>query len=121
MRRTPLRRMRERVTGDDMLAVLAALANPHRLRVLAALQADGRSYVSQLARKIGISRPLLHLHLQKLEAAGLVTSAFEVSEDGKALKFFTVADFSLTLSPSTLAEAAATLTVPSPKSNEQSN
>ena len=51
MRRTPLRRMSERVTGDDMLAVLAALANPHRLRVLAALQADGRSYVSQLARK----------------------------------------------------------------------
>ena len=114
MRRTPLRRMRERVTGDDMLAVLAALANPHRLRVLAALQADGRSYVSQLARKIGISRPLLHLHLQKLEAAGLVTSAFEVSEDGKALKFFTVADFSLTLSPAVLAEAAATLSVSTP-------
>ncbi len=126
MRRTPLRRMRERVTGDDMLAVLAALANPHRLRVLAALQAEGRSYVSQLARRIGISRPLLHLHLQKLEAAGLVTSAFEVSEDGKALKFFTVADFSLTLSPEVLAEAAATLTVSAPadrtpKSDAQSN
>ena len=126
MRRTPLRRMSERVTGDDMLAVLAALANPHRLRVLAALQVDGRSYVSQLARKIGISRPLLHLHLQKLEAAGLVTSAFEVSEDGKALKFFTVADFSLMLSPEALAEAAATLTVSTPvartpKSNAQSN
>ena len=121
MRRTPLRRMREQMTGDDMLAVLAALANPHRLRVLAALQAEGRSYVSQLARRIGISRPLLHLHLQKLEAAGLVTSAFEVSEDGKALKFFTVADFSLTLSPEALAEAAATLTVPPTKSNEQSS
>ena len=62
------------VTGDRLLAMLAALANPHRLRIIAALKAGGRNYVSQLAREIGISRPLLHLHLQKLEEAGLVTS-----------------------------------------------
>ena len=59
--------------GDRLLTVLSALDNPHRLRVLAALQAGGRNYVSQLAREIGISRPLLHLHLNKLEEAGLVT------------------------------------------------
>ena len=57
--------------------MLAALANPHRLRIVAALTADGRNYVSQLAREVGISRPLLHLHLQKLEEAGLVTSKLE--------------------------------------------
>ena len=55
--------------GDHLLAVLAALANPHRLRVIAALSNGGRNYISQLAREIGISRPLLHLHLQKLEEA----------------------------------------------------
>jgi predicted ArsR family transcriptional regulator len=40
------------------------------LRIVAALTKDGRNYVSQLARELGISRPLLHLHLQKLEEAG---------------------------------------------------
>ena len=59
-----------------MLAMLAALANPHRLRIIAALESSGRNYVSQLAREIGISRPLLHLHLQKLEGVGLVTSSW---------------------------------------------
>ena len=59
-------------SGDHLLAVLAALANPHRLRVIAVLASGGRSYVSQLAREIRISRPLLHLHLQKLEESGYV-------------------------------------------------
>jgi DNA-binding transcriptional ArsR family regulator len=58
----------------NLLPVLEALANPHRLRIIAVLKTDGRNYVSQLARDVGISRPLLHLHLAKLEAAGLVTS-----------------------------------------------
>ena len=49
--------------GDQLLATLAALANPHRMRVVAALVGGGRNYVSRLAREIGISRPLLHLHL----------------------------------------------------------
>ena len=49
--------------------MLAALASPHRLRIIAALKTDGRNYVSQLAREVGIRRPLLPLHLQKLEEA----------------------------------------------------
>src|ERR1044072_8272742 len=79
------------LSGDRLLAVLAALATPHRLRIIAALTAGGRNYVSQLAREVGISRPLLHLHLRKLEEAGLVTSRMELSPDGKALNFFEVA------------------------------
>lgn len=97
-------------TGDQLLAMLAALANPHRLRIIAALAAGGRDYVSRLAREIGISRPLLHLHLQKLEEAGLVTSRLELSQDGKALNYFEVSPFALTLTPAAIAEAAATLT-----------
>jgi len=54
------------ISGDRLLATLAALANPHRLRIVAALSANGRNYVSRLAREVGISRPLLHLHLHKL-------------------------------------------------------
>ena len=96
--------------GDRLLAMLAALANPHRLRVIAALSTQGRTYISQLARQIGISRPLLHLHLQRLEEVGLVSSQLELSRDGKALNYFQVTDFALTLTPATIAAAANTLT-----------
>lgn len=98
------------LTGDQLLAVLGALANPHRLRILAALNLKGRTYVSQLARDVGISRPLLHLHLQKLGAAGLVSSKLELSSDGKALNYFEVADFAIALTPTVIAQAAASLT-----------
>jgi len=96
--------------GDHLLAALAALANPHRMRVVAALASGGRNYVSQLAREIGISRPLLHLHLQKLEDAGLVTSKLELSTDGKALNYFDVTEFAFHLTPAAIAGAAKTLT-----------
>ena len=95
--------------GDRLLAMLAALANPHRLRIVAALATGGRNYVSQLARDIGLSRPLLHLHLQKLAEAGLVTSRMELSADGKALNYFEVAEFTLPLAPGLIAEAVKTL------------
>jgi predicted transcriptional regulator len=90
--------------------MLAALANPHRLRIVAALASSGRNYVSQLAREIGISRPLLHLHLQKLEAAGLVSSKMELSADGKALNYFEVNGFECVLTPDAIAAAAQSLT-----------
>lgn len=89
--------------------MLAALANPHRLRIIAALQAGGRNYVSQLARELGISRPLLHLHLQKLEEAGLVTSQMELSSDGKALNYFEVTLFALQITPAAIVAAVPTL------------
>src|SRR5262245_34271560 len=80
--RNPLPRRRFRPmtvdepTGGELLQILAALASPHRLRILAAL-ADGRNYVSDLARQLEMNRPLLHMHLQRLEAAGLVTGVLE--------------------------------------------
>jgi len=92
-----------------LLATLAALASPHRLRIVAVLHASGRNYVSQLAREVGISRPLLHLHLQKLEEAGLVHSKLEVSAEGKALNFYEATDFGIELTPATITKAAATL------------
>jgi DNA-binding transcriptional ArsR family regulator len=96
--------------GDRLLATLAALANPHRMRIVSALAVGGRNYVSRLAREIGISRPLLHLHLQKLEEAGLVTSQLELSQDGKALNYFDVIPFAFQITPAAITEAAKTLT-----------
>jgi predicted transcriptional regulator len=96
------------MTGDALLRVLSTLANPHRLRVVAAL-AQERNYVSRLARQLGISRALLQVHLRKLEAAGLVSSAIEVSEDGKAMKFYEVTPFVLQLTPKTIMVAVESL------------
>jgi DNA-binding transcriptional ArsR family regulator len=96
-------------TGDDLVEMLAALANPLRLRIVARL-AQGRDYVSHLAREIGVSRPLLHMHLRRLEDAGLIVGSLELSENGKAMKYYEVADFDLHLTATALAEAATTLT-----------
>ena len=49
--------------GDKLLLVLEALSNPYRLKIIAILKNE-KKYVSQLARELGISRPLLYLHLQ---------------------------------------------------------
>lgn len=105
--------MADERTGDELVDLLAALAHPIRLRIVATL-AGGRDYVSHLARVIGISRPLLHMHLAKLEAAGLVTGTHEISEDGKAMRFVELVDLDLHLTPSALVAAAATLTPPDP-------
>ena len=96
------------ITGDELLRVLATLANPHRLRVVSAL-AHERNYVSRLARDLGISRALLQVHLRKLEAAGLVSATVEVSDDGKAMKFYEVTPFSLHLTPAAIMTATRTL------------
>jgi predicted transcriptional regulator len=100
------------MTGDALARLLATLGNPHRLRVLAALTTKGRTWVSQLARDLGISRPLLQAHLRRLEAVGLVTSTLELSADAKAMKFYEIAPFRLTLTPEAVAAAAGSLTVP---------
>ncbi|MGB0652630.1 MAG: ArsR/SmtB family transcription factor [Thermoplasmatota archaeon] len=88
-------------TLADLLAALAALDNPHRLRIIATLHQE-RLHVSELARRIGISRPLLYMHLEKLEAAGLVTGTHEL-EGGKAMKYLEVRPFDLRLDPAAIA------------------
>jgi len=98
------------LSGDALLSVLSALSNPHRLRIIGALT-SGRNYVSQLARELRISRPLLHMHLRRLEAAGLVLGTLTLSEeDGKAMRYFEVVPFALHLTPERVAEAVQTLT-----------
>jgi predicted transcriptional regulator len=99
-----------KLPGSELVQVLAALSNPHRLRILAALsRGHGRIHVSLLAREVQLSRPLVHMHLQRLEAAGLVSGHLEVSPEGKAMKFFEVTPFVLRLTPGVIAEAARTL------------
>ncbi|HUC59845.1 MAG TPA: winged helix-turn-helix domain-containing protein [Streptosporangiaceae bacterium] len=84
--------------------MLTALANPIRLRVVAELS-DGPVHVSELARRLGISRPLLYMHLDKLEKAGLVSGHLELSQDGKAMKYFDLVPFDLHVTTEIITEA----------------
>ncbi|MGD0926838.1 MAG: winged helix-turn-helix domain-containing protein [Streptosporangiaceae bacterium] len=92
------------LTSDELLTVLTAVANPHRMRIVAELR-DGRVHVSELARRLGMSRPLLYMHLDKLEKAGLVAGQLELSDDGKAMKYFELAPFDLHLNAETIISA----------------
>jgi DNA-binding transcriptional ArsR family regulator len=89
---------------SELLAVLTAVANPQRMRVVAELS-DGRVHVSELARRLGMSRPLLYMHLDRLEKAGLVTGHLELSEDGKAMKYFELAPFDLRVTAESITDA----------------
>jgi DNA-binding transcriptional ArsR family regulator len=103
--------MKTEWTGDAAVRVFATLANPHRVRVLAALGA-GRCHVSELARRLGISRPLLQVHLRKLEDAGLVRATAELADDGRARRYYELAPFRFVLTPESLAAVAADLSPP---------
>ncbi|GAA2398624.1 winged helix-turn-helix domain-containing protein [Streptomyces glaucosporus] len=92
------------MTSEELLAVLAAVGHAQRLRIVAELS-GGRMYVSELARRLKMSRPLLYMHLERLEKAGLVVGSLELSEDGKALKYFELAPFDLRLNVDTILAA----------------
>lgn len=102
------------ITGNELLTVLEALSNPFRLKIIAILHQE-RQYVSQLARELGISRPLLYLHLQKLEEAELIKGHHEISENGKAMKYYELNSFNLTLNAQFIAEKANSLTLKTKK------
>ncbi|MDE6915439.1 MAG: PadR family transcriptional regulator, partial [Lachnospiraceae bacterium] len=58
--------------------------------------------------------PLLYMHLKKLEAARLVTSAMELSDSGKAMKYYALSDFELRISKELLAILAREIVVENP-------
>jgi DNA-binding transcriptional ArsR family regulator len=90
--------------ADRLPLIVAALDHPQRLAIVAALH-TGRQYVSALARQLGISRPLLYLHIERLEKAGLVSSSLELGADGKAMKWYELRPFDLHLTPATVIAA----------------
>ncbi|WP_438311694.1 ArsR/SmtB family transcription factor [Sporosarcina sp. FA9] len=96
--------------GDDLLALFEALSNAHRLNIISILS-RGRQYVSQLARDAEMSRPLLYMHLKKLEQAKIVKSDMEISDDGKAMKYYELAPFEFTINSEVIHEAVKTLTM----------
>jgi DNA-binding transcriptional ArsR family regulator len=86
------------------LALLAAVGHPQRLRIIAEL-ANGQVHVSELARRLGLSRPLVYMHLERLETAGLISGRLELSSDGKAMKYIRLEPFELNLTVDTILAA----------------
>jgi DNA-binding transcriptional ArsR family regulator len=91
---------------DELVDRLQAVANPHRMRILAELAGES-THVSELARRLGMSRALLYMHIRRLEDAGYVNGHLELSADGKALKYFEVMPFEVTVDLDTVLAAVA--------------
>ena len=92
------------VEAAELLKRLNALASPQRLNIIREL-CDGPLHVSDLARQLGVSRPLLYMHISRLEEAGFVRGELKINEDGRLHKYFENVHFSLELSPPTIAES----------------
>jgi ArsR family transcriptional regulator len=92
------------VDKKSLAEMLNALGNEHSLTILAIL-AKSECYVSELAKEVGISRPLLYLHLKKLENIGLVESEIRHFEEPPyTKKFYKAKNFELVLSLSKIKE-----------------
>ncbi len=89
---------------QSLVQILDALGNEHSLKIMAIL-ASGECFVSELAKMVGISRPLLYLHLKKLENAGLVESEIRhFDEPPYTKKFYRAKNFELKLSLNSIKE-----------------
>ena len=113
----------ENIVGDlklnkyeDYINIFDALSHPVRIKIIGIL-AEGRQYVSELARLVNISRPLLYMHLKKLETARLVTSAMEISESGKAMKYYALEDFKMQITQELLRGLAQNIIIEIPSQN----
>lgn len=96
--------------GDELLLFLEALSNTHRMRIISILS-KRKQYVSQLAKELNISRPLLYLHLKKLQESNIVSSNIELLENGKAAKYYTLNHFNILLNEQLISDLISTLTV----------
>ena len=89
------------------------------MRILSQIVSEPR-HVSELARRVQMSRPLLYMHLTKLEEAGFVAGHHELTPDGKALKLFHALPFSSTLDLATLSAAVAATDAHTPTQPDES-
>ena len=98
-------------TLDEVIALCGALSNRHRLSIIAALVSgkEKKIYtISELARELEISRPLLYLHLQKLEEVGLLKGKTELGKGNRARRYYELCDFELCLNGKKIKEMLET-------------
>ena len=93
---------------ENYAKLFDALSHPTRIKIVGIL-AEERRYVSELAKLINLSRPLLYMHLRKLEDAAIVSDSYEISNSGKTQKYYELKRFSIHLTPELLTEVARTI------------
>lgn len=81
---------------DEIIDLCEVLSNKHRLCIIAALS-EKRKYTSELTRELEISRPLLYLHLRKLEEMGILKGKTELGKGNRARRYYELCDFELCL------------------------
>jgi ArsR family transcriptional regulator len=93
-------------TLAEIIELCEALSNRHRLRIIAALseKKEKKKYTYELARELEISRPLLYLHLRKLEEVGLLKGKTELGKGSRARKCYVLCDFELCLNGKKISE-----------------
>lgn len=99
---------------QDYVKIFDALSHPVRIKIIGIL-AQGRQYVSELARTVNISRPLLYMHIKKLEEAGFISSTMEISESGKAMKFYQLENFEFHITRELMLKLSSDIVIESPE------
>lgn len=93
---------------EKLVKTLKALANPIRLKMIASLEEEPK-HAYALAKEMGLSYPLTHLHLKGLRKLGLIEEIRqEARAEGRPLtKIYTPARFELVLTPESIRETMA--------------
>ena len=87
---------------EELASKLKALGHISRLQILSSLT-EGESYLSGIAKDVGISRALAKVHLKKLREAGLVeTRVVTLEDEARALRYYKLRDFHIEISPEVL-------------------
>ena len=87
---------------NNLVSVLKALANPIRIKILI-MCAEKEKTNRELRDALGISKPLLIVHLKELVKNGLLTYRVELDEDEMLIKkYYTTTNFNLVINPKTL-------------------
>jgi len=92
----------------DYTSFFSALSHPMRIKIIGILS-EKRRYVSELAKLMNMSRPLLYMHLKKLDDAAIVVSNYEISTSGKSMKYYEVKAFDIRLTPELLTKLSKTI------------
>ena len=92
----------------DYTKLFDALSHPMRIKIIGVLS-EKRRYVSELAKIMNMSRPLLYMHLKKLEDAAVVIGSYEISQLGKSMKYYEAKSFAIHLTPELLTALGETI------------
>ena len=88
----------------ELAEKLKALAHWLRLRIVTLLAREEEDmYLTEIAKRLDISRALAKIHLIKLERAGIVKSRVVLVEgEARALRYYKLQDFDIHVSPEIL-------------------